>query len=239
MKVAIIAASLLAAAQSVFAHTYLDHIVLPGGANGDCVRHTSQWTTGQRNYPIKDLTSENMICGFAPTQPAAQRCPITAGSKLGLIFGHDRPGDDIIAASHWGACNIYLAAQPANGGVPTGADWFKIQEEGYPNGKWCTSRLIETKGLLDVTLPSNLPSGKYLLRAEIGALHEADTLFTQNPARGLQLYVYCAELTVTGSGNANFSPKVDFPGAITYQSPGVLFNVYAPFNSYPTFGPAI
>ncbi|KAI8824409.1 glycosyl hydrolase family 61-domain-containing protein [Fimicolochytrium jonesii] len=241
MKVAFIAASVLAAVSSVSAHTYLDHVVLPGGATTDCIRHTSTWTTGQRNFPIKDLASKDMICGFAPTQPAAATCPITAGSKMSLFFGHDRAGDDIIASSHKGACEVYLAAAPADGSMPTGDAWFKIFEHGFDKAtnKFCTEVLMGNGGQLDITIPAQVPSGKYLLRTEINALHEADTLYTNNPGRGIQLYVYCAEMQITGTGNADFEPKTLIPGNVNFQSPGVLFNLYAPYDSYPTFGPAV
>ncbi|KAJ3164472.1 hypothetical protein HDU88_005349 [Geranomyces variabilis] len=235
-------ASLALLASGAAAHTYVDHLINSAGAAIDAVRHNAHWTDGQRNSPIKELASPDMVCGFAPTQPAAATLSVAAGGKFQLVYGHDHPQDDIIAVSHHGPCNVYLAPQPADGSAPTGAVWFKIQETGYDaaSNQWCTDKLIAAKGLLDVTIPAGLPAGNYVVRSEIGALHEADALHSQNPARGIQMYVSCAQIAVTGSGSSSFSPKVDATKELTDSTPGVLFNIYAGgVLSYPSLGPAI
>ncbi|KAJ3152075.1 hypothetical protein HDU86_005920 [Geranomyces michiganensis] len=229
-------------ASGAAAHTYVDHLINSAGVAVDAVRHNTHWTDGQRNFPIKALGSTDMVCGFAPTQPAAATLSVAAGGKFQLVYGHDRAQDDIIAVSHYGSCNVYLAPQPADGSAPTGAVWFKIQETGYDaaSKKWCTDKLIANKGLLDVTIPAGLPAGKYVVRSEIGALHEADALFSQNPARGIQMYVSCSQIAVTGTGSSNFSPKVDATKELTDSTPGVLFNIYTGGTlNYPSLGPAV
>lgn len=75
---------------------------------------------------------------------------------------------------------------PADGSMPSGEAWFKIFDEGFKDNTWATHRLIQNKGLLDVKIPNEVPAGKYLMRSEISALHEADALVSENPARGNQ-----------------------------------------------------
>jgi len=63
----------------------------------------------------------------------------------------------------------------------------KISEDGYDGSKWAVTRLIANGGKHDVTIPSTLAAGDYIMRVEILALHESDTLFSENSARGIQL----------------------------------------------------
>ena len=67
----------------------------------------------------------------------------------------------------------------------TGLQWFKIHEDGLtPSDQtWAVDRLIANKGKVSFTIPSCIPAGQYLLRAEIIALHAASSY------PGAQLYV--------------------------------------------------
>jgi cellulase len=67
-------------------------------------------------------------------------------------------------------------------------------------GTWAVDTLITNRGKHDVTIPAGLAPGKYLLRGEIIALHEADTAFNVNSARGAQFYMECIQINVTGAG---------------------------------------
>jgi hypothetical protein len=49
---------------------------------------------------------------------------------------------------------------------------FKIQEDGYSNGAWGTSKVIQNGGKHQIPIPSCLPDGEYLLRAEMIALRK-------------------------------------------------------------------
>jgi len=60
---------------------------------------------------------------------------------------------------------------------------FKIQEDGYSNGVWGTSKVINNAGKHPIKIPDCLPDGQYLLRAEMIALHAASS------PQGAQLYV--------------------------------------------------
>ncbi|KAJ3411176.1 hypothetical protein HDV05_002642 [Chytridiales sp. JEL 0842] len=184
------------------------------------------------NFPIFNPQSADMVCGIQASPAAAAVLPVAAGAKVTTKWFHngDTPNDQIIDPSHKGPCNFYMAKLEEGQSLPTGAAWFKIFESGFSNGNWCTDKLIAARGLWDVTIPANIAPGKYLLRGEINALHEADR------PNGAQFYVFCAELQVSGGGNAEPTPKTVMP-YLTATSPGVRFDVYnSPGSSYPTLG---
>jgi hypothetical protein len=69
-------------------------------------------------------------------------------------------------------------------------------------------------------------AGDYLLRAEILALHEADSLYDVNPIRGLQNYISCTQVTVTSDGEIALPAGIALPGNYTDTTPGIQFNIY-------------
>jgi lytic cellulose monooxygenase (C1-hydroxylating) len=110
--------------------------------------------------------------------------------------------------------------------------WVKLAEEGYSNGVWAVDTLITNRGKHSVTLPKLTP-GEYLLRPEIIALHEG------NRVGGAQFYMECVQIKVTGSGSVSLPAGVAIPGTYTAQDPGVLFDIYNSFSSYPIPGPKV
>lgn len=66
-------------------------------------------------------------------------------------------------------------------------------------------------------IPKCIPNGEYLLRIQSLAIH--------NPGSTPQWYVSCAQVNVTGGGNANPSPTVKIPGAFKASDPGYTANV--------------
>jgi len=173
-----------------------------------------------------------MTCGWLPSaaKAANRKCPIAAGSSIGIQWHHNSiaASDDIIDPSHKGPLMVYLAKSDSG----SGAVWFKIYQDGYSNGQWAVDRLIANRGRVDVTIPSDIAPGNYLLRGEIIALHSANGL------NGAQPYVGCVELTISGSGSATPS-AVSIPGAYSPTDPGILFNLYTTITSYPIPGPAV
>jgi cellulase len=217
--------------QSAVAHTYLSSIFLNNQAlaDGDCVRpHPAT----AYDSPIPLVTSPDMTCGWLPSAatPANRKCPVAAGSTIGLQWHHQSssPSDDIIDPTHVGPIIVYLAKSDTGAGNV----WFKIYEDGFANGQWAVNRLIANKGRVDITIPSDIAPGNYLLRGELIALHGAYAV------NGVQPYVGCVELTISGSGAAN-PAGVAFPGYYTNQDPGMLFSVYQPFTKYIIPGPAL
>lgn len=80
---------------------------------------------------------------------------------------------------------VYLAkVDSALTTTVTGLKWFKIYEDGlHSDGTWAVDTLVQNKGLVSFKIPSCIPPGNYLLRAEIIALHGASSY------PGAQFYV--------------------------------------------------
>ncbi|KAI0006481.1 glycosyl hydrolase family 61-domain-containing protein [Xylariaceae sp. FL0662B] len=190
------------------------------------------------NNPVKDLTSPDLACNVNGGTAVASFVPAAAGDKVTFEWYHNTRGDDIIDGSHKGPIITYIA--PYTEGNGANAIWTKIDEEGLNDQTWAVDTLISNKGKKDVTLPSGLAAGKYLLRQEIIALHEADTAFSANSARGAQFYPSCVQLEVTGSGSTTPSENFDFNTGYTSTDPGIVYNLYqTPYAAYTIPGPAV
>lgn len=119
-----------------------------------------------------------------------------------------------------------------------GSGWIKLWDEGYDNssGKWCTEKLIDNNGLLSFDIPKFLPSGYWLFRPELLALHDADK---GDP----QFYTGCAQIYIEGDNTAALDMpagySVSIPGYVQASEPGLNFNIYAPKFPYPMPGPKV
>ncbi|KAJ9134341.1 Glycoside hydrolase family 61 protein [Pleurostoma richardsiae] len=189
------------------------------------------------NSPVKDLTSPDLVCNVNGGTAVSDFVQAAAGDKLSFEWYHNTRGDDIIDASHKGPIITYIAAFTETDGAS--GIWTKIAEDGYDGSEWAVDKLIANGGKNDFTLPSGLAAGKYLIRQEIIALHEADAAFNVNSARGAQFYPSCVQVEVTGSGSAVPSQDFNFNTGYTYSDPGILFNLYTSFTSYPIPGPDV
>jgi len=75
--------------------------------------------------------------------------------------------------------------------------WFKVYEDGWApankgsgdNDFWGVKDLNNCCGKIDFKIPSQLAPGDYLLRAEVIALHSAQS------ANGAQFYMSCCEFS--------------------------------------------
>ncbi|KAJ3553833.1 hypothetical protein NP233_g12556 [Leucocoprinus birnbaumii] len=169
------------------------------------------------NNPVKDLTLPAMTCNVN-NNPVPRRVTVNAGDQFTFEWCHNTRGDDIIAASHHGPVQVWIA--PASGD-----NWTKLFSDGYSNGSWGVDKLIAARGKHTITIPQ-VPAGDYLLRAEIVALHEADVAYTDNPLRGAQNYMSCTQITVASGGNQQLPGGTSWPGAYTESTPGIVFNIY-------------
>ncbi|KAJ2997181.1 hypothetical protein NUW58_g724 [Xylaria curta] len=121
----------------------------------------------------------------------------------------------------------------------TGKRWFKVWETGYSRTSWPVwepryrhddvavssweaweAGYIIRRGV-NMTIPRALKPGNYLIRHEV-----------INLEANLQLYPECAQLSITGDGNAVPSPEylVEFPGAYRDDQEGleIAGNIYSP-----------
>ena len=129
----------------------------------------------------------------------------------------------------------------------SGEVWFKILDLGptFSGGQatWplagtsdsttVNSRLIEISDTYSYHIPSNLPSGDYLLRFEQLGIHNP------YPAGTPQFYIECAQVTVTNGGTGTPGPLVSIPGWVSGTEPGYVVNIYNGLTNYTTPGPAV
>lgn len=176
--------------------------------------------------PITDVTTNDVACngGPNPTTPSDKIINVKAGSTVNAVWRHtltSGPGD-VMESSHLGPTLAYLKkVDDATTDVGYGSGWFKIQHDGYTNGVWGTSKVINNAGKQPITIPSCLPDGQYLLRAEMIALHAAGS------NQGAQLYMECAQINISG-GTATKTPTTySFPGMYKQNDPGILVNIYS------------
>lgn len=175
-------------------------------------------------------------------KPVSFVCPAPAGATLTFEFrlwpSADHPGS--IDPGHKGPCAVYVKKVDDIFSDPAaGPGWIKIWEDGYDkeSREWCVDRLIQNKGLLSVELPNSLPSGYYLVRPEVLALHQA---YRGDP----QYYLGCAQLFIQGGpvGSLDVADKykTSIPGYVDGDTPGVTFDIYKdPMPNYPIPGPKV
>ncbi|KAF2235828.1 lytic polysaccharide monooxygenase, partial [Viridothelium virens] len=191
------------------------------------------------NNPVKDLTSPDMACNVNNV-PAPKYVSVKPGDNVTFEWHHNSrdASDDIIASSHKGPVQVYMAPMTSSQG--SGPIWQKIAEHGYDatSKRWAVDDLISNKGKHSIIVP-DVADGNYFLRPEIIALHEADTLHDQNSARGAQFYFECAQLKISGGSGSAMPAGVSFPGAYKDSDPGVHFNLYGSFSTYPVPGPTV
>ncbi|KAG7145993.1 Polysaccharide monooxygenase Cel61a like protein [Verticillium longisporum] len=219
------------------------------------------------NGPIEDVSLIDLQCGgwtaggISGSAPAKLHAPAAAGSQVTLKW-------TLWPDSHVGPTVTYMARCPASGcnnWLPgTQAVWFKVHEQGLVNGVWGAAPLmvsgnsgykavwfkVHEQGLVNgvwgaaplmvsgnsgykFNIPQCLAPGYYLVRHELIALHAAFSY------PGAQFYPSCFQLQVSGSGTANPTGLVSFPGAYTKTDPGVVYNSYIGQQTYPVPGPKV
>ncbi|TCD63847.1 hypothetical protein EIP91_004889 [Steccherinum ochraceum] len=245
MKLATTAVVLATCMSSALAHTLVWGAWINGLDQGDGRNQSIR--SPPNNNPVKDLTSDAMACNV-DNRVVPKTVSVNTGDEFTFEWYHNTRvriksswcSYDIIASSHHGPIAVYIAPTASNG---TGEVWVKIFEDAYDNSTatWAVDRLITAHGQHSVIIPE-VASGDYLLRAEIAALHEADALYSQNPIRGVQMYISCTQVHITSlNATAQALPAgVAFPGAYTDDTPGIHFNIYlADPTTYVPPGPAV
>ncbi|KAF1949845.1 hypothetical protein CC80DRAFT_520297 [Byssothecium circinans] len=227
--------AVLAATTPVLAHWTYDRIIVNGeviGAPYQYVRHHNN-----SNIPLQNVNETSMRCninGDSGTALNTSVFPVPAGSSLGFTvadtFGHPGPQQVYISRAPDDDVNNYDGS----------GDWAKIYTLTYTlNGtgggsdgvlKWATHR-AQT---FEFKLPSELPDGEYLVRAEGLALHAA------HKKDKAQFYVACAQIKVTGGGNGVPGPTIKFPDGYKWDSPGVFIpEFWSKITNYTSPGPKL
>ncbi|KAH8736022.1 glycosyl hydrolase family 61-domain-containing protein [Ilyonectria robusta] len=235
-------ATALGFATAASAHTLFTTFYVDGENQGDgtCVREPTDASKG--NFPIYPLNGDAMACGSGGANAVDFVCAAKSGSQLTFEFraspSYEEPG--VIAEGHKGPCSVYIKKVDDMFSTPAaGSGWFKIWEDGYDvaSDTWCTDTLRSNNGHLSVDLPTGLPSGYYLVRPEVLALHAA-------PEGDPQFYTSCAQIFIESGPSVELEIpekyEVSIPGYISSDDAGVTFNIYeTPLGEYPIPGPDV
>ena len=231
-------ATILSLAAAVKAHGHVQTVIadgteysggIPHGAPADAVGWAAANQDNGFVAPSAFGTSD-IVC-HKSAKSVANAATVAAGGSVTLVW-------DTWPESHHGPVIDYLA--PVSGDfasvIPASLSWVKIAESGLKSGSnpgvWASDDLIANGNSWTVEIPSNLAAGKYVLRHEIIGLHSAGN------ADGAQAYPQCINIEVTGGGSATPSGG-DFTTFYSPEDPGILFNLYGEFSSYPIPGPAV
>ncbi|KAF9000505.1 glycosyl hydrolase family 61-domain-containing protein [Cyathus striatus] len=186
--------------------------------------------------PIEDPTSASLSCNIdgtsAPTQLTAT---VEAGSDF-TFYWNQWPHNT-------GPIITYLAECPGETCDSVDSStlkWFKIDEAGLVSGTvatgtWAAAAMMANNNSWTSTIPSEVPSGSYLIRHETIALHSL-------PA---QFYPECAQIKIVNGGSRapTDDELVSFPGAYSSTDAGLSVNLYSSTASstttYVVPGPAL
>jgi len=210
----------LLAAGTAFGHHMVSNIFIDGidQGPGTCLRPPPN------TNPFKDLESPQIACNVGGDKQVAITCPANAGSKVTFKWRAWPSGSQDIPLdpSHQGPCSVYMKRMGNGGtGSASGGGWFKIWNDGFHDGQFCTERLRANNGEMTVTIPQDLAGGYYLMRAESLALHQAQNI------GGAQWYVGCAQIFLYSTGGeAKPKSTVSIPGYANARDPGVLFDYW-------------
>jgi len=205
----------------VHAHGYVAQVTIDGTAYSGNVPNAEPTPSIVRQInsinPVKGSSNPYLNCG-QDAQKAALVADANPGSHLQFLW---LDGD----GTHWphntGPLMTYMAScgdTTCDQYDPTDAEWFKIEETGLEPGNttWYQQNIMNGSPA-NVTIPSTLQSGQYLIRHEIIALHLATTM------GGAEFYPSCTQVNVGGSqvGMATASEEVKFPGGYSDTDPGI------------------
>ncbi|KAJ7250872.1 glycosyl hydrolase family 61-domain-containing protein [Mycena haematopus] len=185
------------------------------------------------NSPVTSVSDPNLACG-----PNAQLAQDIANANPGDAVAVDWVSTEGPWFHNVGPMLTYMAncgSAPCSSFDPSNAMWFKIQQVGRDATGWAQA-LLNSGASANLSLPSNLAPGNYLLRHEIIALQNAVS------QGGAEFYASCSQLLVQGSatGAPTSSDLVKLPGAYSATDPGILVDVYTNPNAPYTFpGPPI
>ncbi|GAB1316298.1 hypothetical protein MFIFM68171_06508 [Madurella fahalii] len=220
MKVFAIAAALSLAVTEVSGH-YIFQQFGVGSQKFGVYEHIRK--NNNYNSPVTSLSSNDLRCNVGGNSGASTT---TANVKAGdsVTFYSD------VAVYHQGPISLYMSRAPGSVSDYDGSgDWFKIYDWGPTfNGGQSSWPM---RNSYQYNIPKCIQNGEYLLRIQSLAIH--------NPGGVPQFYISCAQINVTGGGNATPNPTAKIPGAFKASDPGYTANIYNNFRSYTVPGPAV
>jgi len=191
-------------------------------------------STKNSNSPVQDVSSKDMVCNVggndADVMAKTKTLSVKAGDQIGFRLNPN--------FGHPGVQQVYMSKAPSTAATYKGdGDWFKVYSlttSSLNPLDWAPFKNSVGITNFTFTIPANIPSGQYLMRAEGVGLHAAST------AGGAQFYIGCAQLDITGgSSSGTPGPTIKFPGSYSAKDPGILVNIYyPPLTSYSAAGPS-
>ncbi|KAG4442967.1 hypothetical protein IFR05_001580 [Cadophora sp. M221] len=228
----------LASAASVAAHGFVKGVSIDGKYQTGWLVDYAYNPTPPESFGWSETALDN---GFV--SPAALADPdiiCHLGAKNGALSATVAAGTTMEVFwsgwpdSHKGPVIDYLASCKGSCATvdKTTLEFFKIDEKGLENGSWASDELMNNNASWAVTIPATIAPGNYVLRHEIIALHGGGSV------NGAQLYPFCLNLEVTGTGT---DVPVGTLGTALYKEddPGILVNIYVDDLNYIIPGPAV
>ncbi|KEY75319.1 hypothetical protein S7711_08490 [Stachybotrys chartarum IBT 7711] len=225
--------SILAAVSTVNGHGHIvsvtaGGVTYPGAVPGNVPANSVGWSANNldNGFVEPSAAGTSDIACHKSARAATSFVRVAAGQSITLRW-------NTWPESHKGPVIDYLAPFNTNAGS---LSFAKIAQRGLISGSnpgtWAADQLIANGNTWTVTIPASVAPGQYVLRHEIIALHSG------GQPNGAQFYPQCINIEVTsgGSSRPSGSPATSFYRA---NDPGVLFNLYMPFSSYPIPGPSL
>ncbi|KAK4123010.1 lytic polysaccharide monooxygenase [Parathielavia appendiculata] len=193
------------------------------------------------NSPVTSVSSKDMACNVGGSKGLSGICEVKAGDEF-TVEMHAQPGDrscahEAIGGNHFGPVMVYMSkVSDVTSADGSAGSWFKVDEFGYDasSKKWGTDQLNANCGKRSFKIPSKIPAGDYLVRAEAIALH------TAGQSGGAQFYMSCYQVRVSGGSRGQLPAGVKIPGAYSASDPGILIDIWgSSFKEYKIPGPAI
>ncbi|KAJ3986403.1 glycosyl hydrolase family 61-domain-containing protein [Lentinula detonsa] len=224
----------------VSAHGYLAQLTINGKSYPGNVPGAQPTSSVIRQVsdisPVKGASNPDLNCGLS-AQFAADVADANPGDDLAFDW---RGGDDQNWPHNTGPMLTYMTSCGSSSCTTynsSSSKWFKIQQVARisTGGPWAQEAVMEGFPA-NVTLPSTLAPGNYLIRHEILGLQGAVSV------GGAEFYPACSQIKVGGSqtGGPSEDELVLLPGAYSDTDPGIYDpNVYDPSASYTFPGPPV
>jgi cellulase len=170
-------------------------------------------------------------------------------------------GKEAIGGNHFGPVMVYMSKVDDATKADGSGSWFKVDEFGYDSASktWGTDMLNKNCGKRQFKIPSKIPAGDYLVRAEAIALHAA------GQTGGAQFYMSCyvslfssssyvwfgisskltklpihKQVRISAGSGGQLPAGVKIPGAYSASDPGILIDIWgSSFKEYKIPGPAV
>jgi len=205
---------------SVSAHGYLAALTINGKTYSGNVPGAQATPSVIRQVsdisPVKGTSNPDLNCGLS-AQLAADVATANPGDSLAFDW---RGGDNQNWPHNTGPMLTYMTScgsTPCSQYNSSQSKWFKIAQVGQvSSGVWAQQAVMEGSPA-NVTLPSTLAPGNYIIRHEILGLQLAVSV------GGAEFYPACSQLQVGGSqtGGPTEDELCLLPGAYSDTDPGI------------------